>query len=266
VLCCDHLHDTRHPSLLIRTLGGLMKEGGTLVLATQYLAGLSAIPMLYLPIGTESPQRAEGCSFFTLAGLRNLLTAYGFHDVRVHAELPMAVSRERAFAQMPFEPGRVYHDSESAVATVVLTCRWDPLIADRDPRYAADRAVGRSLVGVWDSELPRGGPPERAAADRLLVMLDAQVHRHRDAAARLERELEAAAAALRDRERDLDRTRVELVDRTRELDLARAELVGRTRELDAAREDLRQRTDELVRTRHELDRRRRLERVDEKVR
>lgn len=267
VLCCDHLHTTRHPSLLVRTLSRLMKEGGTLLLATQYLAGLTDIPLMYLPVGTESPQRAEDCSFFNVVGLGNLLTAYGFHDFRVHADLPMAAPRERAFARMPFDPGRVYHDSESALATLVMTCRWAPAIADEDPRYAADRAVGRSLVAAWDSEFPPSGLPESVATSRMLVMLDAQVHRHRDAAVRLEQELETAAAALRDREQELDRTRFELVDRTAALDDARADLTGRTAELDAARQDLRDRTEDLVRTRHDLiDRTRRLERAEEKVR
>jgi len=267
VLSWGHLHLTRHPLLLIRTLSRLMKEGGTLVLATQYLDAYPGVPLMYAPVGSQSPIRAQGCSLFNREGLENALTSYGFHDFKVCQTLEMGVDKGREFARMPFGKGRVYHDSESALATLVMSCRWSPAAADQDARYAIDRTTGQSLAAWWDSELPNGGLPECRTNSDMLVMLDSQVHRHREASRRLQAELQVSKATIQDREQIIDDTRRELVGRTEELDQARQDLVARTTELDAARHDLVDRTRELDQTREELiDRTARLEQHEEAVR
>ena len=267
VLSWGHFHLARYPLLLIRTLSRLMKEGGTLVLATQYLDAFPGVPLMYTPVGSESPIRAQGCSFFNREGLTNAMTAYGFHDFKVCETLEMGVSKARDFFRMPFDNHRVYHDSESALGTLVMSCRWSPAVADQDPRYALDRTTGQSLVASWDSELPSSGLPECVTNNDMLVMLDSQVHRHREAARRLQAELQVSAATVTDRETIIEDIRRELVARTEELDQARRDLVDRTKELDHTRNDIIDRTRELDETRHELiDRTARLEQAEEDVR
>ena len=161
----------------------------------------------------------------------------------------------------------MYHDSESAIEIVVLTCTWSPAAADKDPRYALDRTTGQGLAAWWDSELPSSGLPECVANNEMLVMLYSQWHTQRDESQRLQRELETTAAAVTDREKIIEDTRRDLITRTEELDRNREELVERTEELDQARHDLVTRTQELDEARLELiDRTSRLEQNEEAVR
>lgn len=267
VLSWGHFHLARYPLLLIRTLSRLMKEGGTLVLATQYLDAFPGVPVMYAPVGSESPIRALGCSFFNKEGLFNALTSFGFHDFKVCETLEMGISTARDFARMPFDTRRVYHDSESALATLVMSCRWSPAIADQDPRYVMDCTTGQSLVASWDGDLPSNGLPECMTNNEMLVMLNSQLHRHTQEARRLHADLQASQATVTDRETVIEGTRRELVARTEEVDQARRDLVDRTEELDQARRDLMDRTRELDETRHELiDRTARLEQAEEALR
>jgi len=57
VLCLRRLQSARHPLLLIRTLSRLMKEGGRLILQCDYIRRFPGIPLMYCPVGTESPTR-----------------------------------------------------------------------------------------------------------------------------------------------------------------------------------------------------------------
>ncbi len=266
-LCWARLHNSRHPMLLIRSLSRLMKEGGTLVLSTHCIDAFPGIPLMYTPLGSETPFNAEGCSYFNKEGLMNALASYGFHDFKFRVELETGTYKDRDFGRMPFAKDRVFHDSESAIQIVVMTCTWSPAAADSDPRYALDHTIGQGLSAWWDSELPSSGLPESVANNDMLVMLYSQWHTQRDVGQRLQRELHAMAAAVKDREEIVEDTRRDLVARTEELDETREELVGRTAELDAARHDLIARTQELDQIRLDLvDRTRRLEKTEEAVR
>jgi len=241
-LCWGRLHNSRHPLLLIRTLSRLMKEGGTLVLSTHCIDAFPGIPLMYTPLGSETPFNAEGCSYFNKEGLMNALASYGFHDFTFRAALETGTDKDRDFGQMPFEKDRVYHDSESALQIVVMTCTWSPGVADQDARYALDHTSAQALAALWDSELPSSGLPECVANNEMLVMLYSLWHTQRDVGQRLQRELEATAATVKDREKIIDDTRRELIGRTEELDQVRQVLIDRTHELDQVRWELVDRT------------------------
>jgi len=245
VLCLRWLQIARHPLLLIRTLSGLMKAGGTLVLNTDYLDCYPGVPLMYAPIGSESPTNAYACTYFNKEGLLNALACYGFHDFVIHAELEQGVDASRDFARMPFQKASVLHDSESAAGNITLSCRWSPDVADTDPRYSRDGMTCCSLVDFWDRQLPMNGLPEYRATEDIVVHLRSQLHSFTEASQRLKNELRTATAAVHDRDEALKNTRRDLVERTDDLVATRQSLVERTDDLVATRQSLVERTERL---------------------
>lgn len=93
VICCGLLYHLRYPGWGMRTLAGLLVEGGTLILETGLLDGLADLPILFRPSGAASPYEPTSPSFFNLAGAETLLAAAG---------LSKPVVRER-FSPLPFD-------------------------------------------------------------------------------------------------------------------------------------------------------------------
>jgi len=232
VFCLRWLQITRHPMLLIRTLTGLMKEGGTLVLQTDYLDCYPGVPLMYAPIGSESPTNAYGCTYFNKDGLLNALACYGFHDFVIHAELEQGVDSSRNFSRMPFQKVSVLHDSESAAGNITLSCTWSPAVADKDPRYAGDGMTCTSLVDFWDRQLPADGLPQYQVREEIVAHLRGQLHIFTEEARQLKDELRTATAAVHDRDKDLENTRRDLVERTDDLVATRQLLIERTAMLE----------------------------------
>ena len=232
VFCLRLVQMSRHPLLLIRTLSRLIKQGGTLVLNTDYLDCYPGVPLMYAPIGSEAPTNSYGCTYFNKEGLLNALACYGFHDFVIHAELEQGVDASRDFARMPFQKASVLHDSESAAGNITLSCTWSPSAADKDPRYSLDGVTGQVLIDTWDRQLPHSGLPEHQANEQMLVHLRDQIYQHTEKVRQMKDELRTASAAVHDRDKDLENTRRDLVERTDDLVATRQLLIERTAMLE----------------------------------
>lgn len=283
-LCFRLIEKLRYPMLAIRSLSRMLKPGGTLVLECGIVDFDIHAPLMIVPVGSESPNISTECTFFNREGLQNALTAFGFHDFEIGYEFTHGISDHRDYSNWRLQPKHAIHSSESTVGRILLSCKFDPVRADEDPRYLADGLSAARLRDFWDSQLPSVTPtlPGREGGDGFDVRAELR---------RREAELGQALARVRDlevavREREisidqtiaqreeferdlnertaelvgvrqdvLDRTnelvqvRQELVERTLELDRARGELVERTRLLEQASRDLPARTKELVETR-----------------
>jgi 2-polyprenyl-3-methyl-5-hydroxy-6-metoxy-1,4-benzoquinol methylase len=221
-VCLKWLQNARHPLLLIRSLSGLMKEGGTLVLNTDYLDCYPGVPLIYTPLGSESPTNSYGCTYFNKEGLLNALACYGFHDFVIHAELEQGVDFSRDFARMPFLRASVLHDSQSAVGNITLSCTWSPAVADTDPRYARDGMSCRSLVDFWDRQLPADSLPHYRATEEVIAHLSGELHALTQQSRQLKDEHRIAISAVHDRDNDLVNTRrnlIELTERLKQMEL-----------------------------------------------
>ena len=232
VFCLRWLQMARHPLLLIRTLSRLMKQSGTLVLNTDYLDCYPGVPLIYTPIGSESPTNAHGCTYFNKEGLLNALACYGFHDFVIHAELEQGVDTSRDFTRMPFPNAGVLHDSESLTGNITLSCTWSPDDADKDPRYTLDGVGSGLLIDFWDRQLPAGGIPDNPASDEMLTYLRRQVNKCTNTMRQTGENLERTTAALHDRDKDLENTRRDLIERTDDLVATRQLLIERTAMLE----------------------------------
>jgi SAM-dependent methyltransferase len=234
VLCLRWLQMTRHPMLLIRTLAGLMKEGGRLVLQTDYLDCYPGVPLIYTPLGSEAPTNSSNCTYFNKEGLLNALACYGFHDFVIHAELELGVDASRDFTRMPFPKAGVLHDSESLMGNITLACTWSPAAADNDPRYALD-GVGRELlIDFWDQQLPANSLPQYQIREEIVAHLRGQIHALTEEARQFKDELRTATVntAVHDRDKDLENTRRDLIERTDDLVATRQLLIERTTMLE----------------------------------
>lgn len=228
VFCLRWLQIARYPLLLIRTLSRLMKQGGRLVLNTEYLDCYEGVPLIYTPVGSEAPVNPYACTYFNKEGLLNALTCYGFHDFVIHAELEQGIDTSRDFARMPFPKQGVLHASESITGNITLSCTWSPASADTDPRYASDRVTSQLLVDFWDRELPEGGIVTHQVDEELLEQPRDRSHVLAAELMRLAEESSVATAAINDRNMDLKNTRREHVERTADLEATRELLIERT--------------------------------------
>jgi len=242
VICPGLLHLARYPLLLIRTLSRLLKEGGTLVLATHFVDVMPGVPMLYMPIGSETPFGSMGCTYLNKAGLLNALACYGFQDVVIHSTLDAGVDPRREFTRMPFGVSRVTHDSESSVGFITLTCTLNPAAADLDPRYALDDVGGQELMNRWDSQFSEAKLPEVQAMPGALLRYSEMTSRARCDQLELKDQLATATAAIHDRERELIDTRRLLEERTALLEQLHADIAARTADLVETRQLLVERT------------------------
>jgi SAM-dependent methyltransferase len=232
VFCLRWLQMTRHPLLLIRTLSRLMKQGGRLLLNTDYLDCYPGVPLIYTPLGSEAPINSYGCTYFNKEGLLNALACYGFHDFVIHAELEQGIDASRDFARMPFPKQGILHASESLTGNITLSCTWSPASTDTDPRYASDRVTGQLLADFWDQQLPAGGIVTHQVDEELLVHLRDRFHVFAVESRRLTEELSVATAAVHHRDKDLEYTRRDLIERTDDLVATRQLLVERTAMLE----------------------------------
>jgi hypothetical protein len=55
----------------IKRMADMVKEGGILILETALIEGFGDMPLLFNPIGAQSPFEASSPTFFNLAGLAN---------------------------------------------------------------------------------------------------------------------------------------------------------------------------------------------------
>ena len=252
VFCLRWLQMARYPLLLIRTLSRLMKQGGRLVLNTDYLDCYRGVPLIYTPVGSEAPINSYGCTYFNKEGLLNALACFGFHDFVIHAELEQGIDESRDFARMPFPKQGVFHASESLTGNITLSCTWSPASADADPRYASDRVTSQLLVDFWDQQLPAGGVAAHQADEATLAHLRDRFHVFYAESKRLTEELNAATAAVHDRDRDLENTRRDVIERTDDLVATRQLLAKRTQDLVGTQKSLAERNDDLAATRQSL--------------
>lgn len=272
-LCFRQLEKLRYPMLAIRCLSRMLKPGGMLLLECGIVDFDTQVPVMLVPVGAESPNISTECTFFNREGLQNALSTFGFHDFRVSYEFTHGIDNARDYAKWQLRPKQAIHSSESTVGRILLSCKFEPALADEDPRYLADGLSGLRLRDFWDSQLPKGLPSSPEPADGGGFDVRAELRRREselrqalsqardlEVAVR-EREISIAQTIaqreeferdLNERTLELETVRQDVIDRTAELEHVRKDLVDRSAELVAIRDDVKSRTLELNEVRGEL--------------
>jgi SAM-dependent methyltransferase len=78
VLFAGVLYHMRYPMWTLQALRDVLVDGGEMVLETAILDGFEGYPLLYCPVGEESPFEATSPTFFNRRGLTDTLQSLGF--------------------------------------------------------------------------------------------------------------------------------------------------------------------------------------------
>ena len=86
------LYHLRYPFWGLRVLREMLKVGGHLLIETAIWEGAPDAPLLYCPVGEESPYDVSSCTFFNEKGLVDTLSSLGFRTVGAEMLLPRYVA------------------------------------------------------------------------------------------------------------------------------------------------------------------------------
>jgi SAM-dependent methyltransferase len=135
------LYHLRYPIWSLKLIRDILVDGGQMVIETAVLADDNQQPLLYCPIGDDSPYEPTSCTFFNIRALCDTLHSLGFADFRTRyvvgkschtdlRELPAHWHACRTGAtENQFLPAWPPPGGKLAVARVAFTCRHDARLA-----------------------------------------------------------------------------------------------------------------------------------------
>jgi SAM-dependent methyltransferase len=77
------LYHLRYPMWSLRRIADVLKPGGTLIIEGGFIEGFGDLPILFCPIGTDSPYELTSVTFFNEAGVTDTLLSIGFSSVQL---------------------------------------------------------------------------------------------------------------------------------------------------------------------------------------
>ena len=75
------LYHLRYPFWGLKTIRDVLKVGANLIVETAVYRGTSRKPLLYCPIGDDSPYEPTSCTYFNKKGLIDTMTSLGFETI-----------------------------------------------------------------------------------------------------------------------------------------------------------------------------------------
>ncbi len=92
VIFCGVLYHLRYPFWALKIIRDILNPGGTIIIETGVMLNVKDLPLLWCPMGNESPYEPTSCTFFNLKGLKDTLSSMGFKTE--HIELWRDYSKE----------------------------------------------------------------------------------------------------------------------------------------------------------------------------
>ena len=92
VIFCGVLYHLRYPFWGLKVIRDILSSGRTIIIETGVILNQNDLPLLFCPIGNESPYEPTSCTFFNLKGLTDTLFSMGFH--LEHVELLRGYSEQ----------------------------------------------------------------------------------------------------------------------------------------------------------------------------
>jgi hypothetical protein len=66
----------------LRRIADVLKPGGLLIIESGFIEGFGDLPILFCPIGTDSPYEATSVTFFNSAGITDTLLSIGYSSMQ----------------------------------------------------------------------------------------------------------------------------------------------------------------------------------------
>lgn len=152
ILFGDVLYHLRYPFQALRVLRTLANPGARLILKTALFHGMEDLPILYCPIGLESPYDPTSCTFFNQKGLTDTLASLGWRTDAV------TLSEARTY---PLTSGGTVAITRAAVFVCEAIEQYGNALVDQywhgvheaSSRFAGDGAAARASDAMtWVSE------------------------------------------------------------------------------------------------------------------
>lgn len=245
-LCLKLLHSAKYPMLLIREISKLLKPGGELIIECEYLDAYEDVPLIFTPLGSQSPTHSFNCTYFNKLSLVNTLSSFGFHSFEFHKEIKMPVPKSRNYWQVPIEGRGILNTIQSSVGWLVMSCKWDPSIADENEIYKIDLVSGSYLMDGWERGFSGIRTPQNQASNELLARSRAQLSAVSRAYNIANLKYGEAKTAIYDREKSILENRKSLQEHITELEKVRTTLIERTALLEDSNLELSKVTTELI--------------------
>jgi SAM-dependent methyltransferase len=147
VILSGVLYHLRYPFSALRLLRDIVADGGKLIVETATLVDEGRMPLMYCPVGADSPYDPSSCTFFNVRGLTDTLKSFGFS---VEHRQSLTFNDQNAMADA------VRRASDPVIDRTVVVCRRDAVgPGEGDLPYWDGSHVRRA---AWDDG---GGPSGR---------------------------------------------------------------------------------------------------------
>jgi SAM-dependent methyltransferase len=78
------LYHLRYPIWALRRIADVLKPDGVLIIESGFMEGFADLPLLFCPIGTDSPYEPTSVTYFNEAGITDTLLSIGFSGIQLH--------------------------------------------------------------------------------------------------------------------------------------------------------------------------------------
>jgi SAM-dependent methyltransferase len=116
------LYHLRYPFFGLKKVFDLLADGGRMILEAAFIDEFDGFPILFCPIGGESPYEATSVSFFNRKGLKDTIMSLGFTVEEVVSEFTHMREGDKLYDKLPFAPGR----SVGNIGRLIWICRKHP--------------------------------------------------------------------------------------------------------------------------------------------
>jgi SAM-dependent methyltransferase len=94
VIFAGVLYHLRYPIWALRRIADVLKPDGILIIEGAFVEGFADLPLMFCPIGTDSPYEPTSVTFFNEAGISNTLQSIGFFGLQHHDTFNYAFGNE----------------------------------------------------------------------------------------------------------------------------------------------------------------------------
>jgi SAM-dependent methyltransferase len=143
VIFAGVLYHLRYPFWALKLVRDVLNPGGLILLETAVIADDNRLPLLFCPIGEESPYEDTSCTFFNLKALQDTLSSLGLTTRRVERLLnlgPPAKERPRLWERVAavLKPPPLPPPEPPIIDRALLVCEKNPA------------TVNARLASYWD--------------------------------------------------------------------------------------------------------------------
>lgn len=135
IIFCGVLYHLRYPFCALKVIRDVLNPLGIIIIEAGVILNQNDLPLLFCPIGNESPYEPTSCTFFNLKGLTDTLFSMGFH--LEHVELLRGYSEQEW--KEKYNNNINEFSGSIAIDRATLLCTYRPEIINEEVSTYWDR-------------------------------------------------------------------------------------------------------------------------------